>query len=207
LEATEAELEASKTELDERKAELDTQITAAQQLVAEITAEESEYTAAKAELEAQEEAVTKQINQLLAQLAAQNTTVVSESGYLWPLPGYTSISSYFGYRTHPVTGQVNSFHGGIDIPAPKNTKILASRSGQVIISAYNSSYGNYVVLNHGNNQVTLYAHMNSRAVSVGDTVKQGQVIGYVGTTGSSTGYHLHFEVRINGTQVNPLQFF
>ncbi len=109
--------------------------------------------------------------------------------------GYYYISSQYGYRTHPVTGQKQSFHQGVDIPAPRNTKILAARSGTVILSEKASSYGNYVVLNHGNGEVTLYAHMNSRAVEGGDVVKQGQVIGYVGTTGRSTGNHLHFEVR------------
>jgi len=102
-------------------------------------------------------------------------------------------------------------HSGIDIPAPKNTKICAARGGVVTTSVYGSgaywSYGNYVVINHGDGTSTLYAHMNSRAVKEGAVVKQGQVIGYVGTTGRSTGYHLHFEIRKNNVRVDPVNYF
>ena len=124
---------------------------------------------------------------------------------MWPLSGYYTLSSLYGSRIHPITGKPNN-HGGIDIPAPKNTHILAAKSGVVITSGYNSSYGNYVVISHGTSS-TLYAHMTSRAVSVGDSVKQGQTIGYVGTTGSSTGNHLHFEVRVNDNRTDPINYF
>ena len=119
-----------------------------------------------------------------------------------PLPGYYRLTSLFGYRIHPITGKAHS-HTGIDIPAPGGTPIQACKSGQVVTSAYHYSYGNYVVIDHGNGNSTLYAHMSSRAVSEGQMVSQGQTIGYVGTTGSSTGNHLHLEVRDNYTRVNP----
>ena len=178
---------------------------AAEEAAARRRAEEAQRAAAAAATEKQRAAAEAAARAAAAAYAAANIT--SEAGYMWPLSGYSSISSPFGYRTHPVSGAASSFHGGIDIPAPRNTPIRAARSGIVLISGYNGSYGNYVVINHGNGQTTLYAHMNSRAVSVGQSVSQGQTIGYVGTTGSSTGYHLHFEVRISGSRVNPLNFF
>ena len=124
------------------------------------------------------------------------------SGWLWPVEGYHTLSALFGGRVHPVTGQ-RTDHTGIDIPAPGGTPIQACKSGQVVTSAYHYSYGNYVVIDHGNGNSTLYAHMSSRAVSEGQMVSQGQTIGYVGTTGSSTGNHLHLEVRDNYTRVDP----
>ena len=114
----------------------------------------------------------------------------------------TRLTSLFGYRIHPITGKAHS-HTGIDIPAPGGTPIQACKSEQVVTSAYHYSYGNYVVIDHGNGNSTLYAHMSSRAVSEGQMVSQGQTIGYVGTTGSSTGNHLHLEVRDNYTRVDP----
>ena len=125
---------------------------------------------------------------------------------MWPLNGYYTLSSLAGSRIHPITGKPNN-HGGIDIPAPKNTPILAAKSGVVITSGYNSSYGNYVVISHGGSSSTLYAHMNKRGVSVGESVSQGQVIGYVGTTGSSTGYHLHFEIRTSAGRQDPVDYY
>ena len=133
-----------------------------------------------------------------------NTAAVFEtgSGYHWPLPGRYRLTSAFGYRIHPITGRAHS-HTGIDIPAPAGTPIEACKGGQVVTSAYHSSYGNYIVIDHGNGNSTLYAHMSRRAVGAGDIVTQGQVIGYVGTTGSSTGNHLHLEIRDNYSRVNP----
>lgn len=104
----------------------------------------------------------------------------SESGFLWPLNGYNTLTSLFGSRIHPITGKANN-HTGIDIPAPAGTAILASKSGVVITSTRNRSYGNYVVVGHSDGTSTLYAHMSSRSVSQGQTVKQGQVVGRVGT--------------------------
>ena len=121
---------------------------------------------------------------------------------MWPLPGYNRLTSAFGYRIHPITNKAHS-HTGIDVPAPARTPILAAKSGQVVTSARHSSYGNYVVIDHGNGSSTLYAHMSSRNVTEGQMVKQGDVIGYVGTTGSSNGNHLHLEIRENYTRINP----
>ncbi len=126
-------------------------------------------------------------------------------GLLWPLPGYTSISDGFYYRISPITGQ-QEFHGGIDIPAPYGTAIQASAGGTVITAGMNISYGNYVMISHGNGLVTLYAHASSLNVAAGQTVNAGDVIAFVGSTGDSTGNHLHFEVRVNGVQQQPLNY-
>ena len=131
----------------------------------------------------------------------------SSSGFLWPLSGYTRVSSPFGYRNCPFHGQ--ELHGGCDVPAPSGTPIMATKSGVVVVSTYGSSYGNYVVIAHSDGSRSLYAHQSQRAVSVGQTVSQGQVIGYVGTTGSSTGNHLHFEIWLNSSsssRVNPVAY-
>lgn len=129
-------------------------------------------------------------------------------GYAWPLPGYTRISSPFAYRNCPYHGR--ELHGGIDLPAPRGTSILAAKAGVVAKSTYNASYGNYVVLRHPDGTQTLYAHMSARTVTAGQTVHQGMVIGKVGSTGNSTGNHLHFETWTSGSsgsRVNPMQYF
>lgn len=122
--------------------------------------------------------------------------------FLWPLKGYTRLSSKFGYRICPFHGK--ELHPGVDIPAPAGTHVLAADSGTVTTSRFHSSLGNYVVINHGNGFETQYNHMTSRTVAVGDVVAKGQVVGYVGTTGSSTGNHLDFRVKLNGTPTDPM---
>ena len=136
-------------------------------------------------------------------------TTASASGFLWPIASSHRVTSPFGWRTHPITGRQN-LHGGIDIAAPNGTPIMASKAGVVVISQYGSSYGNYVVISHPDGTRTLYAHMSQRNVSAGDTVSQGQTVGLVGSTGSSTGNHLHFETwtgSSSSSRVNPMQFF
>ena len=134
------------------------------------------------------------------------SVVPSASGFCWPTPGYTTITSPYGYRVHPITGKLK-FHEGVDIGAAGGTPIVAAAAGTVTISRLSSSYGNYVEIDHGNGLRTRYAHMSKRLCRVGDTVVQGQEIGLVGSTGNSTGDHCHFEVRVNGTTYNPMQYF
>lgn len=191
----------ARKELESREAEVD-------KLIAQINKEKKQVEHSVKELEAlakkMDEEIARKQKELAAQLAAQGKTITSESGYKWPLPAYTNLSSLFAGRKDPFTGKPAT-HSGIDVPAPKGVKILSAKSGVVLTSAYNSGgYGNYVVVDHGNGNTTLYAHMSSRAVKVGDVVKQGQVLGYVGTTGRSTGNHLHYEIREKNVRIDPI---
>lgn len=138
---------------------------------------------------------------------APSTDSPSMSGFLWPLSsGINTLSSLYGGRIHPITHKPNN-HLGIDIPAAAGTDIYAAKAGKVTTSTYHNSYGNYVVITHDDGTTTLYAHMSQRIATVGQTVTQGQVIGLVGTTGSSTGNHLHFEIKVNGSRVDPVDCF
>ena len=141
---------------------------------------------------------------------SSNPVVDPSGNWYWPLPGYYYISSVFGGRYHPITG-VWETHTGTDVPAPGGTPIQCAKDGvvtTVVPESAGSSYGNYCIVYHGNGYATLYAHMQSTpSVSVGESVSAGQVIGYVGTTGSSTGNHLHFELRINGQRASALDLY
>ena len=133
-------------------------------------------------------------------LALCGGTTVADGELCWPLPGHTYISCHFGV----VDAFGNAGHRGTDIPAPEGTPILAAHSGTVLVSGWNDSYGNQVQLDNGAGLSTRYAHMTQTAVTAGEAVTAGQVIGYVGNTGDSTGFHLHFEVMQNGVRVNPM---
>jgi murein DD-endopeptidase MepM/ murein hydrolase activator NlpD len=151
-------------------------------------------------------AAARQEAELIRKKAAstQKKTKTVRSGiYIYPLPKTYRMSSGFGSRVDPVTGKKGAFHKGLDFAAPGGTNILASREGTVIASQWFSGYGNAVIIDHGGGVWTLYAHMKSRSVSTGDAVKQGELIGKVGSTGKSTGNHLHFEVRVNEQAVDP----
>ena len=124
---------------------------------------------------------------------------------IWPAPDSHQINSPFGWRIHPITG-TSKFHSGVDINASYGSSVLAADSGTVILAGWNGGYGNCIVISHGNGITTLYGHLSSIIVSSGQSVSQGQTIGYVGSTGNSTGPHLHWEVAVNGTQVNPLDY-
>ena len=207
LETARTEQETARTEQEKAKADLQAQEAEVDSLIEEISGQEDLLEQQEAQLKAAADAMDDEIRRLEREMASQISGVVSESGFQWPLPAsWNTLSSLFGNRTHPITGRPNN-HTGIDIPASRNTEIYAAKSGVVVTSTYNSSYGNYVVVSHSDGTSTLYAHMNSRNATVGQTVSQGQVIGYVGTTGSSTGNHLHFEVRVNGSRVDPVDYF
>ena len=133
-----------------------------------------------------------------------NFVVKGEGKYIWPLPGHTKISSQYGYRICPYHGK--ELHPGLDIPAPSGTDVLATASGRVITARFHNSLGNYVEIDHGNGIVSRYAHNSKLLVKVGDTVKQGQVISKVGSTGTSTGPHSHFEIRVDGQPKPTLNY-
>ena len=150
--------------------------------------------------------VSNQIAELSRQSAANGSVPMGDGTLIWPTPSCTTTNSAYGYRVHPIYGTVK-FHAGEDIPAGYGAQILAAASGTVVTAGWVSGYGNYTVIDHGGGLMTAYGHQSSFAVSVGDVVTQGQVIGYVGSTGNSTGPHLHFEVYVNGSTVDPKSYF
>ncbi len=204
-ESLKAEQEASKSDLLTQEAKVDKLIKEIKELEADYQAELDKYESASKKLDAQLAAAEKKYKEQLAALEAKNNAGSGE--WYWPLPGRYYISSTFAYRKHPITGKW-SHHTGNDIPAPGGTEIHAAKDGVVTDVGKNSVYGNYIQISHGNGYSTFYAHMKSTAiVKEGATVKRGQVIGYVGTTGYSTGNHLHFELRVNGTRADALKLY
>lgn len=163
----------------------------------EIQSKIDEYNKSFAEVEAE-----------IALLAQQDLNIGEDyvGGVMaWPVPGYTRITSKYGMRTHPITG-VYKLHSGVDIGAPMGANFIAATTGVVSKAGYNSAYGNMVIINHGGGVQTLYAHGSEILVEVGQLVSKGDVILKVGSTGYSTGAHAHFEVRINGSTVDPLPY-
>lgn len=208
--------------LEAEKAELEAQIAAAVEVINQL---ENDIEAAKAEYAkaaAAEAAAQASINAIIAQMqaeeeaarqeAAENNQQYTGSGstatgtYIWPCPSSTYVTSAFGMREHPLFGDERP-HSGIDIAGSAGSEVLAADSGTVAVATYSSSYGNYVTIYHSNGDYTLYAHMSSLAVTAGQNVTQGDVIGYVGSTGWANGPHLHFEIRVNGSTVDPLSYF
>lgn len=213
LEETKKSQEETKTSLINKEADLKKQIdnTLAyiEKLQSDQVALEAEYKKAKAA----EDKANKDIAALLAQRAKEQAAANKNNSteyrpvfggkFIWPVPGYSRISSPFGPRT--LWGRYD-YHLGIDIPAPSGTNIYASAAGEVLIATYHYSYGYYCLIDHGDGYATLYAHNSQLLVSAGQIVKQGQHIAEMGTTGSSSGNHLHFEVRVNGQVQNPQNY-
>ena len=204
LEEVRAQRETAQNELKAQQAEVD-------RIIEQIKSREDELKAMEAELAKAANAVNAQIQAAEEEYAAQIASVQSESGFRWPLDGGRNIlTSLFGPRIDPINFQPGN-HTGIDISASRNSPIYAAKSGvvttSVLGSGVNWSYGNFVVISHSDGTSTLYAHMNSRNVTKGQTVSQGDVVGYVGSTGRSSGNHLHFEVRVNGERVDPQDFY
>ncbi len=198
--------ESAKADLVARKSELDTQQKATISLMEQIGENESDYKSALSEIAKEEDATNDKIAQLAKELAKQSGGKATYGGYIWPETVSKRISSPFGHRTSP-GGIGSTNHQGVDIcGVGYATQVLAAKAGTVIISQYSSSYGNYVVINHDGGNTTLYAHLSSRKVDVGDTVSQGQVIGITGCTGHATGPHLHFGITEDGEWVDPLKY-
>ncbi len=158
-----------------------------------------------ADVEKMIQAEIKRQEELAAQNNTNSNTVYSGGTLMWP-SDTTSISSSYGYRIHPITGE-NKLHSGMDIPAPMGSPVYSAESGTVLSSGWISGYGNAVVIMHDNGLSTLTGHMSSLNVQSGQRVSRGDVIGYCGSTGNSTGPHVHFEVRINGSTVDPINYF
>ncbi len=231
-EAVKAEYEGKQDELRSEQEELKTQMEEANKVLEDLSEEIEkaieEYKAAEAE----ESAAAAQVSALIAewdkqkaaQAAASATQVVNEDGtvttvidssttvtgtgsFIWPVPCSMRVTSRYGNRSDPFTGETK-YHSGIDIDGFGNDgqPVIAADSGTVITASSNSGYGNYVIIDHGSTK-TLYAHMSGLAVSSGQTVTQGQTVGYLGSTGRSTGTHLHFEVYVGEGRVDPASYF
>ena len=158
------------------------------------------------EIQRQEAAMEEQSKQIEKDiLAAQRAVEYAGGEMLWPTPGNYTITSHFGGRADPITG-VWSNHGGTDIRAPYGAPIVAANSGVVIFAGWHYSYGNYVIVDHGGGIATLYAHSSKLLVSPGQAVNRGDKIALIGSTGYSTGNHLHFEVRVNGVRKQPMDY-
>lgn len=170
----------------------------------------SDAAAKKRAVIAAEEAEAQLQREIMSALSSSgNSTVVDSGEFRWPLNSrFNNITSVFGYRTHPVTG-VYKLHTGVDIASSgiNGSAIMAAKGGTVIKAGYNRGYGNYIVIDHGGGYATLYGHASSLLVSVGQSVSKGDTIAYVGSSGYSTGPHLHFEIIKDGEYTNPLGYF
>lgn len=205
LDADYAELESAREKLVSKRSSLKTQYNEANALVKELSADAKEYEKKYNEAEAAQEQVRNDLKKILSNSSSKQTTYVGGT-FMWPTKA-TRITSYYGRRKDPITKK-SAFHTGIDIGASSGSDIYAANSGTVVVAGWSQKgYGNYVVIDHGGGKSTLYAHMKSIKTTKGATVAKGEVIGYVGTTGYSTGPHLHFEILINGDHTNPMNYF
>ncbi|MBS6398128.1 MAG: peptidoglycan DD-metalloendopeptidase family protein [Clostridiales bacterium] len=212
LEAEKAEKEDLLSEVESQKSAVNKAISAKTQEIASYqsqintaSGEQSEYEKQLAEQEKLLEQVENQIAAAAAAKADQNDGDGGASGFAWPCPASRRITSYFGPRKAPVAG-ASTYHKGIDIGAGTGASIVATASGRVTTAAYSSSAGNYVIVSHGNGISSVYMHASALYVSEGDIVSRGQTIAAVGSTGYSTGPHLHFGIVVNGSYVNPLNY-
>lgn len=221
IELCEQELIAAKELLDAEKAGVEAEEAAMEELIAEKEATIVAYQTdinnkeqAIADYEADIAAQNEIIEALEAAVAAERKRILEESGivltydggkFKMPIASYTRVSSPYGWRMHPTLG-VEKFHNGIDLAAPTGTAIYAAYDGIVVASAYSSSMGNYIMIDHGSGLYTIYMHASKLYVSEDDVVVRGETIAAVGSTGRSTGPHLHFGVRLNGAYVNPSNY-
>ncbi len=211
-----AALSESQAELDEKSAEANRLLDQLNDDAERMRELQAEYEAKESEISSDIAAKEKEYTEALKkEEEAQKNNGSSGSGssggssgggsWGYPLPYRATVTSAYGWRTHPITGK-QSFHNGVDLAAGSGTAIYAVRSGTVTTATYSSVYGYYVTVNHGDGYSSLYAHMTDYVVSNGQYVEKGQLLGYVGSTGWSTGPHLHFTIYYNGSTVNPMDY-
>ena len=203
IETLQAELSESKATMEEQKSSLEADKASVEKKKSEIAADSAETQRELDKLEADAQALTSSIRDS----GSSSSSSKYNGGIMaWPVPSCHTVSSGYGGRIHPTTGKYK-FHGGLDIPGSYGSAIVAANSGKVIWAGNRGdSYGNYVIIDHGGGVSTLYGHSSKVLVSTGQSVSRGQRIANVGSTGRSTGPHCHFEVRINGSRVNPTPY-
>lgn len=214
LEAEKETLNVAKAQVEEEKSNLETLIGEKER---EITAKETDINNKEQAIKEYEAYLAEQtsiIKTLEAAVAEQRKKLMEESGeiitydggmFKFPAPQYTRVSDDYGYRIHPTLG-VKQFHNGVDLASPGGSPILAAYDGEVVAAAYSATMGNYIMINHGNDLYTIYMHASKLYVSQGEKVARGQKIAAVGSTGRSTGNHLHFSVRLKGDYVSPWNY-
>lgn len=229
-EAYRREVNGKQDALREEQEKLELEIEEANELLTGLYEDYTNRQAEIAEIEAQEDATTEALNALVAKLEAEraaeeaarreaeNSGGGGDSGgggggaaystgfFIFPVASYTYISSRFGERIHPITGELKH-HNGMDIASNMGTAVYAADGGKIVLAEWYGGYGNCIMIEHGNGYKTLYGHLSTIGVAEGQYVSQGQTIGQVGSTGNSTGPHLHFEVYVNGTRVDPEMFY
>ena len=208
LEEEEALLKEAKAAVEQEQKNLETLITTKEK---EITAYESDIKTQEQAIREYEEYIREQdetiaaLEKALKEMESSSSLKYDGGMFKWPAPSYTRVTSDYGWRIHPTLG-VNKFHNGVDMAAPGGSPILAAYDGTVAAAGYSSTMGNYIYLNHGSGLVTIYMHASALYVSAGQSVSKGDKIAAVGTTGRSTGNHLHFGVRLNGEYVSPWNY-
>lgn len=212
LEEEKAVLDEAKAAVEEEERSLNDLISTKEQEVYKVTEDIKSKESAIQEYQAEIASQNETIAALEAAVAEERKRLAAEQGrkydggvFTWPAPSYTKISDEYGNRMHPTLG-IERFHNGIDMAAPGGSAILAAYDGTVVAAAYSSSMGNYIMIDHGDSLYTIYMHASALYVSKGAEVSKGQTIAAVGSTGRSTGNHLHFSVRLNGNYVNPRNY-
>lgn len=217
-EDTKAQLEEKQAVLETEQQELEKQIEEAYMMLADVEADIESNLEAYEQMEAAEREAAAAFDALAAELEAQRlaqqqqgssgggSTIVGTGIFAWPTPSCSIVTSYYGYRMHPVYGY-ERLHTGVDIGAADGANVVAADDGTVVHAGWMGGYGNCIMIDHGNGYTTLYAHLTSIYVSNGNTVSRGDSIGTVGSTGVSTGPHLHYEVREGGSCVDPMAFY
>ncbi|MBO4783200.1 MAG: peptidoglycan DD-metalloendopeptidase family protein [Lachnospiraceae bacterium] len=210
LEEEESLLQATKKAAEDEQAAVEALISEKEAEIAAVQDEIVDQERAIREYEAEiaeQNATISELERIVAQekKALENMRVYDGGAFCWPCPAYKYVSSDFGNRIHP-TLKINLFHNGVDLAAPAGSNILAAYDGEVVSASYTGAMGNYVMIDHGGGLYTVYMHASKLNVSEGQEVKRGDVIAFVGSTGRSTGNHLHFSVRSNGEYVSPWNY-
>ncbi|MCX7715339.1 MAG: peptidoglycan DD-metalloendopeptidase family protein [Clostridia bacterium] len=212
VEKEKAEQDEAKAMLVDKKADIEKKSAERDKIIQTLKSQIDELEKFEAESEKYEKQAKEELQRALAEQEAKKKSSssapakVGNGDFCWPSATSTRVTSKYGYRIHPISN-VEKFHSGIDIAAEQGTNVLAAQDGTVVTAGWNNGYGYYITINHGGGVVTLYGHNSKLLVSAGDEVKKGQVIAKVGSTGISTGPHIHFEVIVNGSTQDPEKYF